>query len=102
MRYTLLFKALSGQTFGREGATLFIVNDNTMNGGVHIFSIKDLIDKASENLEAYTSVTSNGQDISSLQINNVRKKTYSDRITAFIAEVHKQKISASLKPSLLN
>lgn len=102
MKYTLLFKALSGQTFGREGATLFIVNDNTMSGGVHIFGIKDLIDKASENLEAFTSITSNGQDISSLQINNARKKTYSDRITAFMAEVHKQKISASLKPSLLN
>ena len=102
MKYTLLFKALSGQTFGREGATLFIVNDNTSNGGVHIFDIKGLVNKASDNLEAFTSITSNGQDIAALQINNARKKTYSDRITAFIAEVHKQKISASLKPSLLN
>lgn len=102
MKYTLLFKALSGQTFGREGATLFIVNDNTKSGGVHIYDIKGLINKASDNLEAFTSVTSNGQDIASLQINNARRKTYSDRITAFIAEVHKQKISATLKPALLN
>jgi hypothetical protein len=102
MKYTLLFKALTGQTFGREGATLFIVNDNSVkSGGVHIYDMKGLLNKASDNLEAFTSVTANGQDIASLQINNSRKKTYSDRITAFIAEVHKQKISATLKPALL-
>ena len=102
MRYTLLFKALTGQTFGRTGATLFLVNDNTKNGGVHIFDIKGLINKASDNLEAFTNITANGQDIASLQINNIRKKTYSDRITAYLAEVHKQKISATLKPALLS
>lgn len=102
MKYTLLFKALTGQTFGREGATLFIVNDNSVkNGGVHIYDIKGLINKASDNLEAFTTITANGQDIASLQIQNNRKKTYSDRITAFISEVHKQKISAALKPGLL-
>ena len=102
MRYTLLFKALTGQTFGRTGATLFLVNDNTRNGGVHIFDIKGLINKASDNLEPFTNITANGQDIASIQINNIRKKTYSDRITAYLAEVHKQKISATLKPALLN
>ena len=72
------------------------------NGGIHIFDIKGLINKASDNLEAFTNITANGQDIASLQINNIRKKTYSDRITVYLAEVHKQKISATLKPALLN
>lgn len=105
MKYTLLFKALTGGTYGREDkkAELFIVNDNSVKaGGVKVFEIADLIKKASGNLDAYTKITANEVDLKDLRVENkFDADGYSDRITTFISRIHQQKISASLKPALL-
>lgn len=100
IKYTILFKALTGETYLRQGADTFVVNDNT-TGKVRVYDMNALIKKASDDLDAYCSITANDKPIESMVINNARKATYSDRITSFIGEVHKQKISAALKPSLL-
>lgn len=99
MKYTLLYKALTGNTYGRTGASIFLVNDNSQAGGIRIYEMQDLINKASENLNAYTSVV---PTLESLSINNPwNNGSYSNRITDFLSNVHAQKMSIALKPSLL-
>lgn len=99
-KITVLYKAISGDTLGREKATVFIVNDNR-TGKVRIFDIRNLVLKAMENIDTYTIITSNGSDMNNIQLPNDWHDSYADRITALIASVHRQKISAILKPNLL-
>ena len=98
MKFTLLYKALTGDTYGRKAASIFLVNDNSQEGGVKIYEMKDLIEKASKNLDAYVSIK---PELLSLKIKNDWAASYSDRITKFLSNVHAQKISMGLKPSLL-
>lgn len=100
-KMTILFKALTGKTFGRDSdAEVFVINDNK-TGKVKVYDMKDLLNKIYTNLDVYSSVTANEGPIDSLKINNRWSESgYSERITNFIAEVHSQKISAALKPSV--
>lgn len=100
MKYTLLFKALTGQTYNRDNAEIFIINDNS-TGRVKVFNIGELIEKASSNLDLYTKITANGASLEALKINNQWKPTINERLNYFINEVHKQKIKASLTPNLI-
>lgn len=103
MKAILLFKALSGDTFGREKADIFIVNDNSGKNKVKIYSVYDIVNRAVKNIDSFAKITSNGGKIEDMSIpNNWSNKGYSDRITAFVSALHQQKISAALKISALN
>lgn len=98
MKFTILYKAFSGDTYGREKASLFLVNDNSKSGGVKLYEMSELIDKAYKNIDAYAIFR--GLPASE-SIKNRWKATPEERIAAFLSEVHKYKISVSLSPSIL-
>lgn len=104
MKLLILYKAISGKTYGRQSASIFIVNDNSKSGieSIKIYDIPSLIVEASNNLTAFTTITANGVDLAFMRINNPWSKDYSTRITRVIQNVHNQKISAALKPSIFN
>lgn len=100
MKTILLYKALSGDTFQRQSAELFIVNNN-ITGEAKIFEVKDLILKAQEDLEKYANLKINDKKIENLKLNNAMAETVSQRITNLIAQVHNMKVDAALKSSIL-
>ena len=107
MHLTLLYKALTGDTYGRNNpATVFIVNDNHSDK-VYIIDMMDLIEKASKNLEGTSSVFISKDGGGNTPINKLRiQQRYdaadaSERITDIISQLHQQKIAASLKSSLI-
>lgn len=100
---TILYKALSGKTYGRENmsADIFLVNDNK-SGTVRAYDIPTLVKKASENLDLYTEITANKTDLAKIKLKNEYVESgYKSRISNLIAQVHQQKVSAALKPNLL-
>lgn len=99
MKYTLLYKALTGETYKRKGASIFLVNDNSQEGGVRIYEMKDLIEKASMNIDAFVSFE---PTLESIKLENKWASNYGDRIANVLSSVHAQKISVALNPSLLN
>lgn len=103
MKLLILYKALSGKTAGRQAASIFIVNDNskTSINSIQVYDIPSLVYKAANNIEAYTAITANGTDLAFMRLHNPWSSTYSERITTLIQDVHAQKISAALKPVLL-
>lgn len=104
MKWMLLYKALSGDVYEREAASVFIVNDNSkQNGGVKVFHISDLVEKAMKAIDIYTTITTNGKDLSTMRIDNHwHQGSYSHRITDFLTKLHQEKISASLKSNILD
>lgn len=98
MKYTLLFKALTGNTYGRKGASIFLVNDNSQEGGVRLYEMEDLIAKAATNINGYVSFK---PALEGIRISNEWAADYGTRIAKFLSGVHAQKISVALKPSLL-
>lgn len=103
MKWTILYQALSGDVYGRAPASVFIVNDNSkVKGGVKVYYIEDLVNKAMQNINAYAKITANDKDLNQLLIaNRWSNGSYEDRITNFVSQLHSQKISAALKPALL-
>ena len=100
VKMTILFKALTGKTFGRDSdAEVFIINDNT-TGRVRVFDMKDLLIKAYNNLDAYSKIDANKGPLESLSIANRWANTYQERINNFIVETIKVKINAALKPNI--
>ena len=67
---TILFKALTGKTFGRDSdAEVFVINDNK-TGTVKVYDMKDLLNKAYTNLDKYSVITANDSPLQNLKINN--------------------------------
>lgn len=99
-KLALLYKALTGDTYGKESvAEIFLVNDNSRPGGVYIYEMQDLIQKASENLDMYVKIN---PELSSISLaNRWYDEGYSGRITDLVNQMHQIKISVALQPSLL-
>lgn len=102
MKYTLLYKAATGDTFGRKKAEVFIVNDNTKKGGIKVVDMYTLLNKAFTDLNVYASVTVNEKNFNTFTIKNdfVVNGTYKDRLTKFVNQLHAAKISAALKANV--
>lgn len=102
MKWLVLYKALSGDVYDREAASVFIINDNSkQGGGVKVYYIEDLVEKAMKAVDTYTTITANGSDLSTMRIeNHWHRGSYTGRITDFISRLHQQKISASLKNNI--
>ena len=101
MKLLVLHRALTGKTGKRQAASIFLVNDNSKSGidSIKVFDIPELIGKVSQQIETFTTITSNGNDLAAMRLDNPWCSTYSARITTLIQDVHAQKISAALKPS---
>ncbi len=102
MKYTLLYKAATGDTFGRKKAEVFIVNDNTKKGGIKVIDMHTLLSKAFTDLNAYAAVTVNDKSFNTFTIKNdfVVNGTYKDRLTNFVNQLHAAKIGAALKANV--
>lgn len=98
MKLTLLYKALTGDTYGRSGsADLFIVNDNS-TGEIKIIDPASIVNKFNQRMDGVTFKPL----LETLKIKNARTdNSYGPRISKFIIDVHKQKMSVSLNPSML-
>lgn len=107
MKYAIIFKAFTGKTVGKEGknASIFLVNDNsTINGGIKVYDLSDVIEKAKDHLSSFD-VTANNLSLESLS--NSLNNSYAPqgpeaRITRLLQEVHSQKISVAFNSSFLS
>ena len=96
MKYTVLYKALSGDTYGRNKASLFLVNDNSRAGGVKIYEMADLLNKAFKNIDKYATIGGLPKGMETIQ-NRWAVSGPEERIAKFLSTVHNYKIYAALK-----
>lgn len=105
MKYVILFKALTGATYGRQNIVdTFVLNDNS-TGEIRIYSIEELLRRASSNLDLYAKVNINGKKgtpLEQLVIDNTRQKTWQDRLLHYARNIHKQKVYAALSNTLFS
>lgn len=98
-KLTILYKALTGDTYGHNRkAEIFLVNDNSQEGGVRIFEMKDLIQKASEHIDSFANFKF---EPSLILRNRYEKSGYGARITNLVQQMHQIKVSAAIKASNL-
>lgn len=96
MKYTVLYKALSGDTYGRNKASLFLVNDNSRVGGIKIYEMADLLNKAFKNIDKYATIGGLPKGVETIQ-NRWAVSGPEERIAKFLSTVHNYKIYAALK-----
>lgn len=103
VKYLSAYKALSGDTFHRQAASLFIVNDNS-NQQVYVLEISDimnLIYKAvmqnNSALDEYFSF-----ELSPKLLFNQWQDTVDQRMVKFIQDVHNRKINVAFRNSAFN
>lgn len=109
-KVAILAKALTGNVYKRQQATTFIINDNSKSGleSVQIYDIHELVKKASDNINLYTTILANDKDLSSIYFNNkiVGGQYLSDdkatnRIANLLLDLHRIKIKAELRKNIL-
>ncbi len=100
IKLILLYKALTGDTYGKKAANLFIVNDNR-TGTVKVYTISGIIEKAASS--SIKGVQANGKTFNtSFRLKNSwSDESAQDRISKLLADAHAKKISVSLSGSLL-
>lgn len=105
LKLTLLWEAVSGDTFGRENAMAdtFIINDNSKTGidSIQIYDIPDLVNKAATNLNIFVTITNGKTSIDDIIFTNIRSEiSYKERLSKLLQEVYAQKITVALQPAL--
>ena len=99
MKYTLLYKAITGDTYGRNKASIFLVNDNSRPNGVRVYEMNDLISRASKSIDDY--VVFRGLPKEESVQNRWAESGPEERIANFLSNMHQKKIFVSVKTSLL-
>lgn len=99
MKYTLLYKAFTGDTYGRNKASIFLVNDNSRPNGVKVYEMNDLISRASKSIDDY--VVFRGLPKEESVQNRWAESGPEERIANFLSNMHQKKIFVSVKTSLL-
>lgn len=104
MKQTLFLKALTGATFGRfdSRANIFIINDNQKsNGGIQVYSVDQLIEKAISNMKDYIRIVTKPQ-FENIKYNNTFSSSSSqERINNIIKEVYQTKVTVRMTPKIL-
>lgn len=98
MRLTVLFYALVGYNQEKQVDTFIIRDKYTQQ--TKIYSIPDLWAKIENNPTLATVETKNGESLHEIQLLNNREITWPKRISNLLIDAHKQKVSASLSPSI--
>lgn len=98
MRLTLLFYALVGYNQEKQVDTFIIRDKYTQQ--TKIYSIPDLWARIEKNPSFATVETKDGKSLYEIQLLNNREITWPKRISNLLIDAHKQKISASLSPSI--
>ena len=100
-------KAITGANYGRKTADIFIVNDNK-TGNIRIVTMYKLVE-AIGNITSFTEAPTqvggkaiNDQNLFSENKMDPDDKTGITRISKLLSSLHKIKVSASIKESLLN
>ena len=103
LKRILMLEALEGYKTGAQQADFFVVNDNA-TGQVKIYSVAQLVLDAIDQIDNFVKVTTNGDnDIENIRFaNDFQIKSYDQRITKLIGDVHAQKITVGLNPNRLN
>lgn len=102
LKIIFLSKALSGNIGGREAVNLFIVNDNSQQGQIKVFTLKQILEKVfeSNNLIGTKNFSEDMPRFKnapeSMQAER-NKMMASQRITNLISDVHSRKISISIR-----
>lgn len=106
-RIIAAYKALSGDTFGRSAAQLFIIND-VHSAQIYVLEINDIIQAICNNLtENQTAINRYfyfAADIANLKnmiLDNSWQKTIDQRMAGVINSAHQKKVTVSLKPNFL-
>lgn len=95
VKLILLYKAITGDTYGRQSANLFILNDNR-TGTVKVYSIVGLLNKISK--PPIKGIQLNGKTFSaSTSLKNTWSKVSAqERISALLADAHAKKVNVSV------
>ena len=99
VKLILFYKALTGDTYGRKAANVFILNDNR-TGRVKVYSIPDLIDKVAQ--KPIKGIQLNGKTFtaSTSLKNNWHRDSAQARIGTLLAEAHSKKVKVSINASM--
>ena len=100
IKLILLYKALTGDTYGKKAANLFIVNDNR-TGTVKVYTMSGIIEKAASSSIKGVQVNGKTFNTSFRLKNSWSDESAQDRISKLLADAHAKKISVSLSGSLL-
>lgn len=98
----LLYKAASGDNFGRSPASVFVMNDAS-SGKVTVLTMEQLLIKMSKvlNNSGAVSITGNGEPINKWQFENEWKNSSNERIRSLLQELHALKITVKIKPGVI-
>lgn len=99
----VLYKALTGKTFGKGAlsAEIFIINDNSSAGTVKVYDMKDLLTTAFKDIDSYAIITGNDLSFNDLTFKNTFAKSgIKERITNLLMDVHATKMDVALKKSV--
>lgn len=103
IKYIAAYKALSGDTFNRQAAKLFIVNDS---GGrnVYVLEIADIINLIQNSISKNQSALDEffTFDYNPKLLTNKWEMTVSARMAKIINDIHSRKISVAFKNSAFN
>ena len=99
VKLILFYKALTGDTYGRQAANVFIINDN-QTGKVRVCSIPYMIDKAIQ--KPIKGIQLNGKTFNtSISFKNTWHKDHAQgRISALLADVHSRKVKVSVNTEM--
>lgn len=103
MKLALFYKALTGDVYKKKMANIFIVNDNS-TGKVRTYSMIDIIEKASKNIDAVT-VQVGGTNITYKDFRLLSKYNQKDtpeqRINKILNVAHSKKVHSSMSVNFL-
>lgn len=104
MKSFLLYRGMTGNASNRnlrDNANLFVVNDKTKKNGVIVKDMKEVFEKALENLQR-VSLQLNGTRLNQFKLKNIwDKDSYQGRLAAVLAELHNLKVEAGFNASTI-
>lgn len=105
--FSILWKSITGNTYGRTAANYFILNDNSREGpeSIYIFTMPELFSKIiglkfNQNLSLNTEMKVNNLDYFKFLLKNERKDDYHQRITDLIGQLRGAKLTVGIRPSV--
>lgn len=97
MKGYIFYKAVTGDVYksdSSELANLFVINDKNSKGKVIVRDMKDIFNKALQNLDRI-SVAAEGRNINELKLKNVwSEPDYNARLHSILTQMHELKVKA--------
>lgn len=96
---TIFIKTLTGDTYGSDAANVFIINNNNSMDGFKVYSMKEILEDISLDGTGLSRAIVEIGEQKAFYFSNTRQSTVSARLNKILADMHKAKVNAMIKPS---